>query len=129
MEQKTLQLKQLRVLQEYMPKVRMIPDLIDRLENQGLKELLPSQQDAIMRLVEKSWKKDEILKKWNKNKSQSKPEPQVDSYFKSSYVSHVEERVPIGFQQKSTLTKPHNSYTMDVSKKSRMEYFDKLFDF
>ena len=135
MENKTLQLQQLKVLLEYMPQVRMIPDLIDKLENQGLNGLLPAHQDAIMKLINKSYKKNEILDKWTSNISTPPATKQVEqveleySYFESPLVKHVKERIPIGFKTPE-IEPPINRYSLDIVKgKSNAERFDAIFDF
>ena len=137
-ETKELQLRQLKVLLEYMPKVRMIPNLIDRLENQGLNEMLPAQKDAIMRLVEKSYKKDEIVEKWSNNQptspiikqvEQVQQVEHVDSYFESPLVKQVKERIPIGFKSPK-IDPPKNHYTIDSAKgMSNAERFEQVFNF
>ena len=120
---KEYQLETLRVLQEYMPQVRMIPDLINSLENRGLNELLPRQKDALTSFIVKSGKRKEIEQRIA---DITRPAKQVNTsiesnvsntspdYFKSPMVKSIEKLVPIGFQIPTTPT-------------SRVEMFDKIF--
>jgi len=127
----------LGILKKYMPNLRMIPDLIDKLENQGLNELLPNQLNTLEKLISKSYKNKQILREMEQVfPSSTSPAPkqveqveQVDTYTKSPLVERNEKRVPIGFKV-PTPSPIKNRYTLDNAKtESKLEKFDKLFDF
>ena len=113
----------LGILKKYMPKLRMIPDLIDKLENQGLDKLLPSHLETLERLISKSWQKKQILREMEQIfPSSTSPAPkqveqveQVDTYTKSLLVERNEKRVPIGFKVPSKVENYTNRYTIKTN--------------
>lgn len=130
----------LEVMSEYMPKVNIVKDVLHNMKTNGLKVPVGRQEEVLLRLIDKSYKKKEILtevkrrveqndtlqmsKEMNKKFQEQQAQPNVQVYVNTSpasvnrYNDEGEvEKNPIGFKTKSTLTPYTNTYTMNNAKK------------
>ena len=133
MEKREKWLVTLKVMAEYMPNVNIVKDVLNNMKNNGLRVPLPRQEETLLRLFDKSYKRKQMMaeitrrleqnetiqmsREMNKKFQEQQVQPNVQVYVNTSpasinrYGNEGEiEKKPIGFQQKSTLTPFDNRY-------------------
>jgi hypothetical protein len=140
----------LEVMAEYMPKVNMIKDILNKMVNNGLEVPTPKQAETLAGMLNKSYVKKQIVdaiqhkldqkellntsreitrqfeQTRTRNTSLSTSKLEVTRYNSEGEV----ERKPIGFKIPSTLDVLPNRYTMDnvQNRETKLERFDKIFN-
>jgi len=150
MENREKWLVTLEVMTEFMPNVNVVKDVLNNMKTAGLRVPVGRQEETLLRLFDKSYKKKQMMaeinrrleqnetiqftKEMNKKYQETQVQPNVQVYVNTSPASVSRyndegevEKNPIGFKTKSTLTKPHNRYKLDTSPEARAKRFDEIF--
>jgi len=119
-----------RLLKTYHHRLKIVNDVYDRFSKGENVVLSDDQKRALYKIYLDSWYK----KKIDRELFEAQERQETMSYTKQmndKFAQTYDIQPVIGFHQKSTLTTPHNRYTVDVSndaiKKSRLEKFDAIF--
>ena len=143
----------LEVMSEYMPKVNIVKDILNNMKTKGLKAPVGRQEETLLRLFDKSYKKKDMMteikrrleqdetlqmsKAMNAKFQEQQVQPNVQVYVNTSPMeitrndeNGVVEKMPIGFKQKSISTPSANRYNMNniPKKETRAEMFNRIFD-
>ena len=140
----------LEVMAEYMPKVNMIKDILNKMVNNGLEVPTPKQAETLAGMLNKSYVKKqivnaiqhkldqkellntsrEITRQFEQTRTRNTSlSPSVLEIIRYNNEGEVE-RKPIGFKIPSTSNLLPNRYTMDnvPNKESKLDKFDRLFN-
>jgi hypothetical protein len=133
----------LGVMSEYMPKLKIVKEVLDKMLTKGLNVPTPNQQTTIIRLYEESYNKKQIDAELTRLQEQQEikdySRAMKDKHVKSSpkqlhvnphpfeiYKYKDNERVAIGFKSSIISTPSVNRYSLDngMKYKTKKETFD-----
>ena len=133
----------LGVMSEYMPKLKIVKEVLDKMLNNGLNVPTPNQQTTIIRLYEESYNKKQI----DAELARLQEQQEIRDYSKAMKDKHVNsspkqlhvnphpfeiykykdnERVAIGFKSSVVSTPSVNRYSLDngMKYKTKKEIVD-----
>lgn len=142
--EKTEMLIMLEVMNEYMPQLKMVKDLLDKTKKGEMTSLTDKQKSTLQRLFNQSYSKSKMEIEYARRLEQNETlqvSRQMTRKFESTrtinaspaeilrYNSEGEvERTPIGFKQKQTQSRYHLDVSTENIKRTKLERFDALFN-